>query len=224
MQPTVKTSQQQLAMSYEEYRALSGEQNQLLEWVDGEVVVHVPPKPRHQEIVGFVFALLGLFVRFHRRGKLYTAPLEMRLGDLAVSREPDILFVAQERLAQVSDLRLEGPADLVVEVVSDDSVARDRADKFYEYQDASVREYWVLDPRPGRERADFWVLDAAGKYRAVNPDAGGVYRSTVLPGFWLRVDWLWRTDLPDPLLLFAEIAELPADVAGALRGLASESG
>ncbi len=45
-----------------------------------------------------------------------------------------------------------GMADLVIEVVSDDSVARDRADKFYEYQTAGIQEYWIIDPHPIRKR------------------------------------------------------------------------
>ena len=49
--------------------------------------------------------------------------------------------MAREHLERLTEARLSGPADLVVEVVSDDSVARDRADKFYEYQAAGITEY-----------------------------------------------------------------------------------
>lgn len=212
---------ERIELSYADYLALTGEQNQLLEWVNGKVITHIPPKPRHQEMVGFLFALLYLFVRFHRLGRLYTAPMEMRIEQLQVSREPDILFVASASLTRITDKRLDGPADLIVEIVSDDSVARDRADKFYEYQEAGVQEYWIVDPRPGYERADFWVLDSRGKYRPVAL-TDGIYRSAVLPGFWLQVDWLWRSDLPDPLLLFAEIAALPASVIDSLNALTQE--
>jgi hypothetical protein len=40
-------------------------------------------------------------------------------------------------------------------------------------------------------------LDAAGLYQHIAPDASGIYRSLALPGFWLRVEWLWREPLPD---------------------------
>jgi Uma2 family endonuclease len=205
-----------LHLSYQDYLGLATESGQLLEWVNGEVVVHMPPKPRHQEIVGFVFALLHVFVRFRRLGKLYMVPIELHLADLGISREPDILFVAQGNLQRVTETRVNGPADLVVEVISDDSVARDRADKFYEYQAAGVGEYWIIDPRPGRERADFWTLDREGNYRAETPDDSGVYHSTSLPGFWLNVAWLKEAELPNPLPLFAQIAGLPPELTEAL--------
>ena len=79
------------------------------------------------------------------------------------------------------------PADLVVEVISTESVARDSSEKFYEYQANGVREYWVIDPRPGLARADFWVLDDHGAYRPVPIGADGFYLSTVLPNFKLDV-------------------------------------
>jgi hypothetical protein len=90
-------------------------------------------------------------------------------------------------------------------VICDDSVARDRADKFYEYQEAGVREYWILDSRPGRERADFYVLDERGRYRPVPVDPDGRYHSTLLPGFWLQVDWITSAEPPTVLTALAQI-------------------
>ncbi|MFQ5857404.1 MAG: hypothetical protein ACE5LU_17495, partial [Anaerolineae bacterium] len=48
-----------------------------------------------------------------------------------------------------------------------------------------------------------------------------VYRSTVIPGFWLRLDWLWAEELPDPQLTFAEIADFPPQIVEALREMAA---
>lgn len=133
-------------------------------------------------------------------------------------REPDVLFVAGEHAARIDAKVLKGPADLVVEVIAEDSVQRDRGDKFYEYQQAGVREYWVVDPRPGLERADFWVLDErTARYRVVAVPEDGVYRSHVLAGFWLRTEWLLAERQPEPLLAFAEVVELPSAVVEALR-------
>ncbi|MFQ5854975.1 MAG: Uma2 family endonuclease [Anaerolineae bacterium] len=213
-----------LRMTYEEFLAWADEDVHA-EWVDGEVIVHMPPKTIHQDIATFLVALLRFFAQFFQLGKVLTAPYEMKVDPPdGPAREPDILFVATENLARLTENKLEGPADLIVEIISDDSVSRDRSRKFYEYQAAGVREYWIIDPRQGTERADFWVLDEDGRYRPVPVGDDGIYRSTVIPGFWLRVDWLRAEELPDPLLTLAEIANFPPHVVEALREMAAQSG
>jgi Uma2 family endonuclease len=192
-------------MSYEEYLAWANEDVHA-EWVNGEVIVQMPPKPRHQQVVAFLLQLLGLFIELFQLGRLLPAPLEMRATPDGPAREPDLLFVAREHLDRLTEARLSGPADLVVEVVSDDSVSRDRADKFYEYQAAGVREYWIIDPRPGYERVDFYVLDAKGRYQPVLVDLDGRYRSMVVTGFWFQADWVLSAEPPEALRALAQIA------------------
>lgn len=164
---------------------------------------------------------VGLFIRLFDLGELLAAPFEMRATPDGPAREPDLLFVAAENRSRLTRERLAGPADLIVEVVSDDSVYHDRVDKFEEYETVGVREYWIVDPRPGKQRADFWVLDDvrepylpcgkhgqsndAGRYRAGLIDDAGVYHSMVLPGFWLQVEWLLAEAPPDPLVTLAQV-------------------
>ena len=50
----------------------------------------------------------------------------------------------------------------------------------------------------------------------------GVYRSPMIQGFWLRLEWLWADPLPDPLLTFAEIVGFPPEVIATLRDLATK--
>jgi Uma2 family endonuclease len=122
------------------------------------------------------------------------------------------MFVATANLWRMGSRQLDGPADLVVEVISDDSVARDRDEKFFEYQQAGVHEYWIIDPRPGRMRADFYVLDAQGRYQAVPLGADNIYHSTVLPNFWLNTDWLWQEEA-DSLAVFGQIVGIEKVIA-----------
>ena len=154
-----------MPMSYEEFLHAVDEDTHA-EWVNGEAVIFMPPNIRHQEIVSFLVALLRIYVRFFELGQILTAPCEMKVSPESNAREPDILYIAKAHLDRLTETRLAGPADLLVEVISEESAARDRSDKFYEYQAAGVREYWIVDPRPGYERADFWVLDAEGQYRS----------------------------------------------------------
>jgi Uma2 family endonuclease len=205
-QPSMASTgqEQPLRMSYEEFLAWSDEDVHA-EWVNGEVIVQIPPKEPHQRVVAFLMSLMALFIELYKLGRLLPAPFEMRAMPGGSAREPDLMFIAREHLDRLSPERLSGPADLVVEVISDDSVARDRADKFYEYQEAGVREYWILDSRPGRERADFYVLDEKGRYCPVPPAPDSRYDSTVLPGFWLQVDWVVSAEPPAVLTALAQI-------------------
>jgi Uma2 family endonuclease len=196
------TSVERLRMSYEEYMHWQHEGG-LTEWIDGEVQIYMPPTIIHQRMVAFLMFLLQGFVRLHRLGEVLAAPFTMRILPGGAAREPDLFFLMSEHRYLLTELELNGPADLAVEVISDESVSRDKDDKFYEYQAGGVREYWIIDPRPNRKRADFFVLDQHGSYQPV-PIADGIYHSTVLPNFWLRVDWLWAEE-PNPLAALGEV-------------------
>ncbi|MBI2301817.1 MAG: Uma2 family endonuclease [Armatimonadetes bacterium] len=84
---------------------------------------------------------------------------------------------------------LEGPADLVIEIASPSTRGVDHGDKFYEYEQGGVPEYWLLDPE--RRRPEFFLLDAEGIYSPVVVGPVGVYESPALSGLRLRVEWLW---------------------------------
>jgi Uma2 family endonuclease len=136
-------------------------------------------------------------------------------------REPDLLFVANEHLDRLQETYLDGPADLVVEIVSPESAGRDRGEKFYEYERGGILEYWLLDPQV--RRAEFYQLNTEGQYQQMSPDAEDRYHSAVLSGFWLRVEWLWQEPLPHPLRVLGEIAAVDTDVVERfLRALGGE--
>ena len=97
---------------------------------------------------------------------------------------------------------LDGPADLVVEIISPDSQSRDRGDKYYEYEAAGVREYWMLDPI--RKQPHFYHLGDDRIYAPIPIGEDGVFRSLVLDGFWLKVDWLWQEPLPPLMTILKE--------------------
>ncbi len=190
-------------MGYEEWLSQTDGESRS-EWVDGEVIVFMPTTVRHADLVGFLYTLLSSYVRYLALGRVFMETVEMRLD--RVARVPDVLFVARDHLDRLTDRRLLGPADLVIELVSDDSVERDYEEKFREYAAAGVPEYWLLDARPGHQQSNFYHLADDGTYRSVPLDADGRYHSTALPGFWFRPDWLWRDPLPEALTCFAVIA------------------
>ncbi len=194
-------AERRLRMDYDEWLRWNPE-GVRSEWVDGEVIIFVSTSRRHGLLVWFLAALLGHYVQFRRLGEVQAESMAMRLEH--TGRVPDIFFVATDHLDRLTPTQLLGPADLVIEVISDDSPERDRADKFAEYAAAGVPEYWLVDSRPERPRAEFFRL-IDGIYRPVMPDADGRYHSAVVPGFWLRPAWLEQDPLPNALACLAEV-------------------
>jgi Uma2 family endonuclease len=194
--PRRMTFEEYLNWDYEGIRA---------EWVDGEVVLRSPVRAIHQEILLFLAELIAQFCPQHGAGRVYLAGMRLRLPSRPSGREPDLIFISAAHLDRIKDVHIEGPADLVVEITSPESEARDRATKFAEYEAAGIPEYWLIDPL--RHDAFFNLLGEDGHYHpgVVSPE--GVYSSRMLEGFRLRPDWLWRNPLPAPE---DARAELPA--------------
>ena len=186
--------------SYEEFLALDGEG--WAEWVDGEIIAMSPPIEPHQDLTLFLATILRLFVQQNKLGKVIIAPFQMKLEIRPSGREPDLLFIKNENLARLNSKYLDGPADLVVEVISPESRARDRGEKFYEYEQSGVPEYWIIDQ--ARKKAEFYVLGADGYYELANADQDGIYRSQAVSGLWLKVAWLWLAPAPDLMNILIE--------------------
>ncbi|MCI0418901.1 MAG: Uma2 family endonuclease [Acidobacteria bacterium] len=167
------------------------------EWVDGEVVLMTPVSSDHNDLSVFLLALLRLYAEARDLGKVFCEPFQMKIGPDLPGRSPDLLFVSKKRLSHVKKVYLQGPADLAVEIISPDSRARDRGEKFYEYEQGGVREYWLLDP--ARKQAEFYELGKNGIYRLMTVGEDDIFRSQVLKGLWLQVSWLWQSPLP-PLM------------------------
>jgi len=201
-------------MTYQEFLVWADEDT-LAEWVDGEVILTLPASRQHQETSNFLNILLSFYVSVRNLGRVLLSPFQVKLGPDLPGREPDVLFVAREHLDRLKDTFLDGPADLIIEIISPESQQRDRGAKFYEYEAAGVSEYWLIDPQ--RRQAEFHQLGEDGFYHPVLSDAEGVYRSAVLPGFWLRVGWLWQDPLPTPVETLRLLTEMLDD------GLASEA-
>jgi Uma2 family endonuclease len=175
-------------MTYEQFLRWDGD-NQHVEWVNGEVVSMTPISDEHNVLGTFLIRLVGDFVEQFKLGQIRTDPFQMKTGPDLPGRAPDILFVTRRRAHLIRKTFLDGPADLVVEIISPDGRTIDRVTKFREYEQGGVREYWLLDPE--RRRAEFYRRGRDGRFRPIHVGDDGVFRSAVVKGLWLHVDWLW---------------------------------
>lgn len=180
-------------VSYEQFMASDyGEKH--VEWVNGVVIEMPSINERHDALIEFIRILFKIFLEKTTGGRIVGDPMVMKLDIVPSSRAPDIQVLLPDRLHQLKQNQVIGPANLVVEIVSPGSQRQDRVDKYREYELGSVPEYWIVDSR--KTDAQFYQLGSDGLYTEVTPDANGVYHSQVLSGFRLSVDIFWRDTLP----------------------------
>jgi Uma2 family endonuclease len=187
-------------ISYEEFITQTSD-GAWAEWVDGEVIFMTVANENF-DVTFFLAALLRHFAEAHDLGRVFGEPFQMKTGPNLPGRAPDAFFVAKENLIHLKKFFFNGPADLVIEVISTESRTRDRGEKFYEYEEGGVREYWLIDPQ--RKQAEFYQRDTNGYYQMISADETGSYHSQVLPGLWIKVEWLWQEPLPQLLNVLKE--------------------
>lgn len=171
--------------TYEDYKRLPDD-GWRYEVIEGELYMAPAPRPRHQEAAINLATAMSQFARSKSLGKVYTAPIDVLLPGLASPVQPDVLFIAADRLDIVQEEFIQGPPDLVIEVLSPSNWLDDRRTKFRLYARARVREYWIVDP----ERRTIEVFALRGhSFTLLNRyEAGETVRSEVLPDFEVAVN------------------------------------
>ncbi|HMY76399.1 MAG TPA: Uma2 family endonuclease, partial [Blastocatellia bacterium] len=110
----------------------------------------------------------------------------MKIGEDCLS--PDFLYFKATGPHKLYDYYLDGPADLVIEVVLPAHETADREIKRELYARAGVPEYALASP--AKREIEFLRL-VGGEYRRVMPDADGKYRPSSVPGLAIALDQLW---------------------------------
>lgn len=192
-------------VTYEEYLAWVNDDVRA-EWVDGEVIEFMPTKKRHVVVVDYLLVLLATYVRLRQLGQVFGDLFEVLTKGGQAARRPDVAVLLTAHVDRFTAAGMEGVPDIAVEVISEDSVARDRRDKWAEYAAAGIPEYWIVDGREGRSGVVFYELEPDGVYAEIAPDELGRVRSRVLTGFWLDPAWLAEDPLPDPDWVLDQIA------------------
>ncbi|MFI5139256.1 MAG: Uma2 family endonuclease [Sphingobacteriales bacterium] len=167
-----------------------------VELIKGEVFAMGPaPNRLHQGISLAMAVKLGNYLK-GKPCKIYIAPFDVRLPrvskeDAAIYTvvQPDICVVCD--LSKLDDRGCIGAPDIVVEILSPGNNKKELHNKYEVYQEAGVKEYWVIHPS---ERTFLkYTLDKEGLFQPSKLLIGGdILTSTVLPGFTMDLSEIFE--------------------------------
>jgi Uma2 family endonuclease len=149
------------------------------EIIEGELCEMPSPTSAHGVTIRNLMFLLGPVIEV-LRGWLLTAPLDVFFPG-ADPVQPDIVVLLPESNASLVVRGIEGPPDLLIEVLSPSNRGHDLLTKRALYARAGVPEYWIVDPT--NRTVEILTLDrdafhtvqvAAGENAVISPLLGGI--------------------------------------------------
>lgn len=145
--------------TYQQYLdAVEQYPNLRIEYLEGTLVMSPSPVPNHQRVLRELFKALNHFVSAHQLGELLWAPLDVELAPQSRIVEPDLIFIAQDRVAElVGAKQVTGAPDLIVEILSLATARIDRIVKLPLYARSGVAEYWIVDLE--EQAVEVYLLD-----------------------------------------------------------------
>lgn len=176
--------------TYEDYLKLPEEPGYHYEILEGFLVKEPSPAMHHQRVCReLVCQLKAYFDGFDPEGELFFAPLDVTLTNRNVL-QPDILFISGSRREILLEERVDGPCNLVVEIMSPTNRRKDRLRKMEIYRKAGIPHYWLVDPEENTLEAfalkdeNYTLMTAGGPGdKFIHPD---------FPGMDLDLDRIFR--------------------------------
>ncbi|HKZ42857.1 MAG TPA: Uma2 family endonuclease [Candidatus Hodarchaeales archaeon] len=154
------------------------------ELIDGALVIHSPASEEHEDIFRHLTAIIGFYLQETGFGRLYGSRLVMRLSP-TWNPEPDIIIIKPEKYKNVSATRLEGPADMVVEILSKATKETDLTKKLPKYLQSGVTEVWIIDPFVNR--LTVYTKEQVTEY---DVPASTKITSTAFPSLPIKAEWI----------------------------------
>ena len=174
------------------------------EWVNGTVIKMSPVHDKHDKLTRYFAYLLGAYLELRPIGQLRQEPFVMRLqlDDKRSNREPDLQLILNSNPRNLTPTFMDGASDIVVEVVSPESKERDYGEKFYEYEQAGVSEYWIIDPL--KQHARFYRINAVNAY-VLQDTNNNIYQTPLLKDLKIVITDLWQPNLAGPIAIGQQV-------------------
>ena len=176
--------------TYEDY-LLFPDDRKRHELIDGDHYVTPAPKTKHQIISMNLANLLHVHVQRTKAGRVFSAPTDVVLSDLDVV-QPDLLFISTARASLITEKNIQGPPDLVIEILSETTRRTDEIIKRKLYEHYEVSEFWIVDPE--LDTVKVYRLAGGRYHRAAELDkeSGNVLTTPLLPDLQLSLTALFE--------------------------------
>jgi Uma2 family endonuclease len=125
------------------------------EVMDGEHWMSPPPEMYHQALSRRIQFQLYSQIELTGRGQVIYAPATVQLSEHDIV-EPDLIMVLQSRISILGKMKIDGPPNVLIEILSPSTEAVDRGRKLRLYERSGVPEYWIVDPQ--QRMIEQWVL------------------------------------------------------------------
>ena len=172
--------------------ALTWNENERIEIINGEALMMAPPSRVHQEISGEIFRQLANYLE-GKKCRVYAAPFAVRLFERDVEAPEDVDTMVEPDLSVVCDsdkldkYGCKGAPDMVIEILSPSTQRHDRLVKLGLYQRAGVREYWIVNPED--QTVQVMLLDGGGILQLHEVyDRTGVAKINSLEGCFIELN------------------------------------
>jgi Uma2 family endonuclease len=113
--------------------------------INGELVMSPAPMPRHQRILLKLFKLIDKFVSENQLGEILFSPIDVYLTKKNAF-QPDLIFLSKDNPFYLTETKITGPPDLVIEILLPSNAKYDLMSKKKVYEQTGVKEYWIVDP------------------------------------------------------------------------------
>ncbi len=157
----------------------------LTEIINGEGYMAPCHFSNHQVILARLYNLFYQFISRSKIGEIFLSPLDVLLEEGVNRFQPDLIFIKKENLHIVKEW-IRGVPDLVVEVVSQNSLTLDSVIKKEIYERYGVKEFWLVFQE---EKVIQVYINDNGRYRLFSyAEQKGSVRSQILDGLEINIE------------------------------------
>lgn len=172
--------------TYEDYAQLP--EGAPYELICGELVMTPSLSAEHQRVLRRLSWSIQQYIDENEPGEIFFAPMDVYFSE-EDTPQPDLIFVAQDRLDIIGVQKIEGAPDLIVEVLSPSTAYRDLTTKKRLYEQHGVKEYWTVDPE--QHTVEIFENTEEGFLQHARVVEKGTATSKLLDGFSIDLDDLF---------------------------------